>query len=214
MANSASEPGSPAAYEIRSNRLLLRCWSLDDAPDFCALLDRNFHHLEPFIPWMRAGRPSLEATVARLRDYRAKFDSDVDFRYAMVLRETDELIGELMLSTRTGPASREVGYLVDQAHTGRGLATEASAMGIRVALQLYDCDRVELHCSPHNAASIRVAEHLGFAHEATLGRRYEVGEGDRQDSMIWTLFRDRANVEIMPAPETEAFDVLGRKLAM
>lgn len=200
------------AYELRSARLLLRCWREDDAPSFRALLDRNDQALRPFITWMRDEPAPLEHTRARLAGYRLAFDEGRDFRYGMFDAADERLIGELMLSTRTGEGSREVGYLVDQSEAGKGFASEASAMAIRLAFQHSQVDRVELHCSPRNRASVRIAEKLGFRHIRTLPAHYRNSEGDVEDSMIWMLNQEEWDRETFPASETQAFDKTGRRL--
>src|SRR5688500_16306055 len=96
-----------SAYEMSSPRLLARCWTADDAEAFRALVDRNDQHLRPFIGWMRAEPMPLDATRQRLLRYRERFLADEDFRYA--LRDLGgRLIGELILSTRSGGNTREV----------------------------------------------------------------------------------------------------------
>ncbi len=202
-----------AAHRILSPRLLARCWSPDDAEAFRALLDANDRHLRPFIPWMRQEPQPLEATRARLAAHRERFLAGRDFRYALCERE-GRLIGELILSTRSGPGSREVGYLVDHACTGRGYATEAAAMALRAGFGLGGVERILLYCSPDNRPSVRVAEKLGFSLLRLLPKHAEDSTGELSDLMEWELRREAFAATLAATLPVQAFDAQGRTLAL
>lgn len=204
-------PTNTLAYCIESPRLLARCWSADDAEAFRALIDANDRHLRPFIPWMRDEPQPLAATRARLAAHRERFLAGEDFRYALCLRD-ETLIGEMILSTRSGPGTREVGYLVDHGHTGQGLATEATAMALRVAFDWLGIARVLLRCSPENAASVAVARRLGFSLDSVHPAHSPDSEGVLRDLMDWTI--DAAGFRSGPfaALAVAVFDAQGKAL--
>lgn len=177
---------SVSPFRIESERLVARCWRESDAPAFRALLDRNNEHLRPFIPWMSAQPQSLEQTRARLATDEQRFIDGIDFRYALLDGEAN-LIGELILSTRNGENSREVGYLLDQSVTGRGYAFEACCLLVRAAFEYCNAEAVELHCSPKNLASVRIAEKSGFRLREVRENHSVDSEGRPDDSMIWTM---------------------------
>lgn len=207
-----TEPTARPAYRLETERLVIRCWAPDDAPRLRVALDELDAHLRPWIPWMRGEPRTLAQTTARLRGYRAQFDLDRDYRYAVLDPSEAELIGETGLYTRAGPGAREIGYWTHARHAGQGYAREASAAMVRVAFDVDGVDRVEIHCAPGNAASASVPRKLGFTHEATLARRIEDSEGSVHDVMIWTLLsRDYPR---SPAREQRvaAFDCLGSRL--
>jgi ribosomal-protein-serine acetyltransferase len=195
-------------FSVRSPRLLARCWEADDADAFRALLDRNDRYLRPFIPWMRDEPQSLEQTRARLLGYRERFVAGEDFRYALFADGT--LIGEVMLSPRSGPGTREVGYLLDRSATGHGYATEAAAMACRAAFDFAMVKRVHLHCSPENTASVRVAQKLGFTLLEVHEKCYEDSEGVLRDSMHWMLDTDLYLRSPAAHLLVDAFDAGGR----
>lgn len=182
-------PGGPA-YRVRSARLLMRCWNPEDAPALRQALDESDQHLRPWIPWMREEPRTLAQTTSWLRQSRAAFDRDVNYRYAVMDAASGALVGETGLYTRVGAGAREVGYWIRKARRGGGCAGEAANAMVRVAFEVDGVDRVELHCAPDNAASVAVARRLGFTHEATLRRRYLDTEDVWRDSMIWVLFRE------------------------
>ncbi|TPV96346.1 MAG: GNAT family N-acetyltransferase [Myxococcales bacterium FL481] len=187
MARSPEHTAGPA-YRLETARLRLRPWAPRDAPRLRASLDRSDADMRPFIPFMKHEPRSLAATAQWLRELRSGFDRDEHYRYAVFGAAGGDLVGEVMLLDRLGDGRREIGYWIDSAHTRRGYGFEASAAMVRVAFELDGVDRVELNCSPINAASVRLAQKLGFTHEATLARRFTNANGDIQDVMVWSLF--------------------------
>lgn len=173
-------------FRIESERLLARCWSADDAEAFRALLDRNNEHLRPFIPWMSKEPQSLDQTRTRIAADEQRFLAGEDFRYALLDREA-RLIGELILSVRNGNGSREIGYLIDKSMTGQGLAFEAACLLTKTAFKYCNARIVELHCSPNNRASVRIAEKLGFHLREIRKDHSEDSEGRMDDSMVWEM---------------------------
>ena len=105
-----------------------------------------------------------------------------------------------------------IGYWIHAAHINQGLATEAAAALTRVAFEVNDVERVEIHCDPANVRSAAVPRKLGYAHEATLRRRAQAGDGTHRDTMIWTLFADTYPGSAAATAEIEAYDARGRRI--
>ncbi len=199
-------------YHIRTERLELRCWSPADAEAMRAALDRSDAHLRPWIPFMAKEPRSLKATVQWLREIRSAFDSDQHYRYAVFA--AGELIGEAMLIGRGhGDDTMEVGYWVDVDHAGHGYATESSAAMVQVGIQCLGLPLLELCCSPTNLASVRVAEKLGFRHDATLRDRFRNPLGELQASMIFSLFAADYPDSMAASLRLEGVDAAGRDVS-
>lgn len=198
-------------FRAESPRLVIRCWSADDAPAFRALLDRNDRHLRPFIPWMRDEPQTLEQTRARLEGYAQRFHAHDDYRFAW-LTTNGTLIGELIISTRRGADCREVGYLLDKDATGKGYAMEATSMATKIAFEVDGVARTEIHCSPENLPSVAIPERLGYTHLETHVQSYMDSEGKLRDSMTWIL--ESGNYMASPASRISvtAFDRNGNAL--
>ena len=210
--NDLARGQKPAAYRVETERLLLRCWSPEDAPVLRAALDASGAHLRPWIPFMKDEPRSLDKTAEWLGGHRANFDLGQQFRYGVFHRESSALVGENMLLARVGPGGLEVGYWTHVNCGGQGYAREASCAMIRVGFEVAGADRIEIHCAPGNTASAAIPEKLGFTHEATLRRRAPDTEGVVHDLMIWTLFRDAYPSSPAAAVPVTAFDSLGRRL--
>ncbi len=200
------------AYRILTPRLVIRCWEPADAPRLARATEESREHLRPEMPWAEQVE-TLDQQVDKLRRFRAALDRGEDFIYGIFDRD-GEILGGTGLHTRQGPNAREIGYWVHAAHVGRGIATEASAALVRVAFEIDRVDRVEIHCSPANPRSARVAEKLGFRHEATLRRRLMVPGREPRDTMIWSLFAEEWRARAEPKIAIEAFDAAGRPIEL
>jgi RimJ/RimL family protein N-acetyltransferase len=201
------------AYRIHTPRLVIRCWEPRDAPELKAAIDQSLDHLRAWMPWARQEPQPLEAKIEFLRRKRGEFDLGQDFSYGIFDRGQGEVLGSTGLHPRVGPDAREIGYWIRQDQIGRGLATEATAALTNVAFTVDRVSRVEIHCSPDNAASLAVPRKLGFQHEATLKERFPLEDGGRRDTMIWTLFAAQFGGSPAAAAKVEAFDAAGRVLA-
>ncbi|HLU65345.1 MAG TPA: GNAT family protein [Kofleriaceae bacterium] len=180
-------PPRGPAYRIETPRLVLRCWALEDAVPLQAVLEEHIAELTPWLSWATREVGTLEQRVADLRRMRRRFDGDEDYGYGVFDRDSGEVVGGCGLHLRAGPGAREIGYWVRPDRWGQGLATELSAALTRVAFEVDGVDRVDVRCDPANRASARVAEKLGYRHEATLRVRLHAGDGSLRDAMIWSM---------------------------
>ena len=183
-------------YRIDTERLVLRCWNPDDAPLLKATIDRNIDHLKPWMPWARAEPTTVEAKFELLRSFRADFDTGRQFVYGLFSPDESEVWGSSGLHRRAGPEALEIGYWVDQARGGQGLAREAAGALVQAAFEVDDIDRVELHHDPRNRRSRRVAEALGFAFQSLRVRDLVMAPGlagrspDLRDSVVWVKYKN------------------------
>jgi RimJ/RimL family protein N-acetyltransferase len=79
-----------------------------------------------------------------------------------------------------------VGYWLRPEARGRGVATHAVGLIARWAFDVLGIARLELSCSPDNAASQRVAERCGFVREGLLRSNIRF-KGGRPDSVLFSL---------------------------
>ena len=123
----------------------------------------SVEHLLPWMPW-----------VAGLTEERISgFNRDAAIAwtegrsYAFVMVDAGRAVGIATLDVSHGGVG-EVGYWVEAAHAGRGLATEASRALLDLAFRDLRLYRVELRAGVGNTRSLRVAEKLGFTREGIL----------------------------------------------
>jgi RimJ/RimL family protein N-acetyltransferase len=199
---------TPPAYRLITPRLLLRCWNPADATLLKEAIDTSLDHLRPWMPWAADEPQELPAKVQLLRSFRGRFDLDTDYVYGIFNLEQTQVLGGAGLHTRIGPGALEIGYWIRASQINQGLATETAAALTRVAFEIHQVHRLEIHCDPANTRSAAVPRKLGYRHEAILRRRIPTRDGAYRDSMIWTLLRDEYPATPAAACRLQAFDAM------
>ena len=199
------------AYIIRTERLLLRCWSPADAPALKSAIDRNLDHLRPWMPWAMDEPSEVGEVADRLRGFRAAFDRDEDYVYGIFDRDEGSVIGGTGMHIHDEGRTHEIGYWMDREHCGRGLTTEAVAALCRLTFEVHGVRRVEVRCDPANVVSWRIPEKLGFKQEGVLRQKVHDADG-AWDSAVWALVPE--DLPASPVSETrlEAWDAMGERL--
>ncbi len=194
-------------YRIETERLVIRCWSPEDAEAYRRAIEASLEHLKRYMLW--AKREPFDDTVTRLRALRAKFDLGEDFVMGIFDRD-GEVVGGTGLHPRVGPVGIEIGYWVHGDWVRRGVATETAGVLTRVAFECAKKRVVEIRCAHNNLASAAVPRKLGFEHEATLPRRLEVSDGSFEDSLIFAMHADQYPSSKARTFRLKAFDAAGR----
>lgn len=195
-------------YRLHSERLVIRCWEPIDAPLMHAAVTESLDHLRPWMPWAKHGAGSLDDRVQRMRQWRADFDLDRDYTFAIFDSAEKTVLGSSGLHRRSARADTlEIGYWVHVNHIGRGVASETTRTLTYAALRWFGATRVEIHCDPKNVRSARVPQKLGYQHETTLIGNLEM-HGKPRDTMIWAI----DSTALTQQPSVRAFDVRGVEL--
>jgi RimJ/RimL family protein N-acetyltransferase len=144
---------------VETDRLLLRTWRLEDAER----LDEIYRQPE-FLEHM----PPADG-VSRVESYRRLWEEVGFCTWAACERETGRLIGRIGLMRHDDwPLARnpvEVGWTLDRAYWGRGLATEGGRAGVDAWRTYLPDETVYSFTVPENTRSRAVMERLGM----TLG---------------------------------------------
>lgn len=103
----------------------------------------------------------------------------------------ERIIGSVALSNIVYGAflSCHLGYRLDEVEEGKGYMTEALQAVIGYAFQELKLHRIEANIMPHNAASFRVVEKLGFTSEG-LARKYLKINGKWEDHVHMVLLNE------------------------
>lgn len=199
------------AYRIVTPRLVIRCWEPQDAVKLKEAIDSSIAHLLPWLPWAQNEPEPLERKYERIRRWRGNFDLGTEFVYGVFDRAESRVLGGTGLHNRVGPEACEIGYWVRADSTGQGLATEFSAALTRVAIEVEQVSRVEIHMVVGNQRSASVPRKLGFVHEATVRRPHPDG-GPLFETMVWTMFADRYPGSPAATYPVEAYDFAGQRI--
>jgi RimJ/RimL family protein N-acetyltransferase len=141
------------------------------------------------MPFAAAEPEPFISKIERLRRMRSNFDSNIDYAYGIFNQESTKLIGSTGLHPRVGPGAIEIGYWIHKDFINQGFATEATSALTKVAFEINQVERIEIHCSIENLRSATIPRKLGYSHEANLRKR-SFANGVSSDQMIWSLFAE------------------------
>jgi ribosomal-protein-alanine N-acetyltransferase len=143
-----------------------------------------------------ANRPRLEPYEPDSDDPESRYRLDGIERWVeqpgrFVIVDDGAVAGTLGLFNSSGPplSSAIIGYWVDEARAGRGLATRAVAEALDVAFGELQLHRLEAGTRPDNRASQRVLERNGFTCVGLLRRHLLIG-GEWCDHLLWERLAD------------------------
>jgi ribosomal-protein-alanine N-acetyltransferase len=167
-----------------SDTVVLREARVADAASLAAAYDRNRDHLAPWDP----ARPPSFFTEHGQRSLLTQrlATSAAGEGQAFLLVEGDDVVGGISLNQIVrGPAQRAtVGYWIDHAHVGRGLATAAVGAVVDFATETLRLHRLEAGALPRNTASRAVLTRSGFV-EYGYAASYLRIAGEWEDHVLY-----------------------------
>jgi ribosomal-protein-serine acetyltransferase len=157
------------------------------AEEIYRLIDANREHLRRWLPFVDATqepgytRDFLKGQLHGLAEGRA---------LTLVVFDGGRIVGVLGLN-RIDSVNRTaaIGYWLDKAATGRGVATRAVRRLVSLAFEFFPVDKLEIHCAPPNTASCAIPQRLGFTREGQLRRSLRAHEFT-DDRVVWGLLRE------------------------
>jgi RimJ/RimL family protein N-acetyltransferase len=176
------------AYPIRTERLLLRPVTVDDADALLAYRSRaDVTRYVPFEPMTR------EQIVERIGGQWARTEL-TDAGQALMLgaevAATGELAGDVILFWRSREhAGGEIGYVFDPGLSRRGYATEAARATLRLGFECLGLHRIIARIDERNEASARLARRLGMRQEARLVR-HELFKGEWSTELDFAMLAE------------------------
>lgn len=151
-------------YNVTTERLIIRCYRLTDAPHFMAAVQNSIKELEPWMSWAKESPTNLDTVVETIRKYRGNFDLDVDNKYVITDKE-DNFIGNVGIHSWSGGKTigKEIGYWIDTRYVGKGYVTEAVTALCKVLFEIEKIDKIIIKCRNENTSSIKIPKKLGFS---------------------------------------------------
>jgi [ribosomal protein S5]-alanine N-acetyltransferase len=163
-----------------------------DAREWARLRTRNEHWLTPWEPsvglaWADRHTPTAYRAMRRAVARRARLGMSLPF----ALRYEGRLAGQVTVDNvvRGALRSGHLGYWLDSAVAGRGVASLAVALVCDHAFGPVGLHRLQADIRPENVPSRRLVERLGFRQEA-LFRRYLDIDGAWRDHLGYALLAE------------------------
>ena len=179
--------GWPGA--ITRGDLRLRPLSLRDESEWYTIRGRNHDWLTPW----EASEPTGLLPSKSFRGFVRAQRREARRAIAMplVIEREGRFVGQITLGNVVWGSLRSgyIGYWVDQAVAGRGIATSSVAMLIDHVLAPGRLHRVEINIRPENTASLRVMEKLALREEG-MRRSYLHIAGEWRDHISFAITAD------------------------
>jgi ribosomal-protein-alanine N-acetyltransferase len=177
--------------QIAGSKIRLVGPALIDAEDLLELRYRNKATWGPVSPPAGPLGYELDFQEKGLRDLVKQWRRQRDYVFG-VLNEDGKLIGQAGIENVYLGAYRSanIGFLIDQAQTGHGYATEAVQLLLGFAFDRLMLRRVQAGVLADNAPSIRVLTKCGFEREGVARDFLHITEG-WSDHVIYAITRPK-----------------------
>jgi [ribosomal protein S5]-alanine N-acetyltransferase len=175
--------------ELTGWRIRLRTLTEDDYAEWYDVRARCREWLVPWEPRPQGSPTTPEdkaSFVARCAARERERQMGTGYGFGIFVE--GQLGGEITLSSiQRGPFQNAfVGYWVDQAMAGKGLAPEATVVVLRFAFEELALHRIEVAIVPRNRASRRVVEKLELRQEGVALRYLEI-DGRWEDHVRYAI---------------------------
>ncbi len=172
--------GERLPLEIRTERLRLRPWRMDDVEDVLAYAtDPEWARYSPSVP-QPYERMHAEASLT------ASIAADRAVIPIWAIEFEGHAIGGTNLRIEPDHARAEIEYSIARAHWGKGFVTEVCRAVIDIAFRTLPLNRVQARALTENLASQRVMEKAGMTYEGRL-RHFLLHRGEPADVAMYSI---------------------------
>jgi ribosomal-protein-alanine N-acetyltransferase len=137
----------------------IRPWTVDDAGCLAAIYARNWEEIRTTEPWRPPDFCTEPGQRRRISDALVRSDM-----LHFVILEGTAAVGTIGFEqlVRGEEKTADLGYWVDRAQRGRGIASQAVMLAVEYAFNVLGLGRVRANVEPDNVASRRVLDRTGF----------------------------------------------------
>jgi RimJ/RimL family protein N-acetyltransferase len=180
-------------YPLETARLTLRPFVPGDLDDLFAIQSRP--DVARFLYWDARDREQVRRALDRKTGQSVLAEEGQGLTLAVVWHEVGAVVGEVNLQWLSREHRQgEVGFVFHPAYQGRGLATEAAEVMLRLGFAGLGLHRIIGRCDARNLPSARLLERLGMRREAHFVHN-ELFKGEWGDEFVYALldheWRDR-----------------------
>lgn len=158
----------------------LRTPDITDAPQFWKVVAQNRAELAASFKWV-GGISDIASAIHFIGEEKKRLAAEVAEPF--LLFKSGDLVGAVSLMLGKS-GEFEVGYFLDKALRGRGLARTAVARVLNYGFYDLGLLHAQINTSHLNFASQRLAERLGFTYQQTTPGTWLEGQAD---TMIYSL---------------------------
>ena len=184
-------PSIDEAHFIRGDGVYLRPGLMRDYDQWRWVREFSRDFLIPWEPTWNNEDLTRSAFRGRVRRYGDEIEKDRSYPFFIFRARDDVLMGGLTLGqVRRGVAqTTTLGYWMGKPHAGKGYMAKAVRAAAGFAFQTLRLHRIEAACLPHNTASIRLLEGVGFTREGYARANLKIN-GVWQDHVLYGLLEN------------------------
>ncbi|MEW4371379.1 GNAT family N-acetyltransferase [Paenibacillus kandeliae] len=177
---------------MQNETIQVRLVQVEDAAQLLDMETANREFFQQFTGAREESFYTLEGQQELARKRMERAAQDVGYWFVIVHRETEQIIGLIMLTevVRDNLQSCWIGYFLNHLHNGKGIMTAAVKMVVDYAFEELHLHRLEAGVMPHNIGSLRVLEKVGFAREGLARKNVKIN-GVWQDHVTLGIVNPR-----------------------
>ncbi|MDY0209577.1 MAG: GNAT family protein [Bacilli bacterium] len=168
---------------LTTKRLILREIEDKDCYDMYEYACLSF--IGPSAGW--EPHESLSHTKNIIKLFKGKIDYGQLGVFAIVLQESNKMIGTIELHSYIKGFKAELGYTINPRYWGKGYAIEAAKVIIAWGFDYLELRRIECIMFCNNHQSVRVCEKLGLTFEGKRKKGYMLYDGTVNDVLCYSI---------------------------
>ena len=173
---------------FQTARLTLRPFEITDDVDLLAITSD-----ELTTKFLYPAHTKLEEAQNMLANY---YKEEPIGKYAVVLNETNTVIGAVEFRIDRETKSGDLGYLLNSNYWGKGYMTEACRAMLAVAFNDLQLNRVHAGCESENTASENVMKRIGMVKEGVT-RQDHLSVTGICDSLRYSILKSEYDTQQM-----------------
>lgn len=175
---------------LRSDKVMLRTPVAADYVQWARLREQSRRFLTPWEPVWPADDLTRISFRHRLKRYNKEIRAGSAYPFFVFSPDGETLLGGLTMAQiqRGVTQSAIIGYWMGEPYAGKGYMAAAARLVIGFGFDTLHLNRLEASCLPHNAASVRLLEKVGFQREG-YARKYLCIDGRWQDHLLYGMVR-------------------------
>ena len=172
---------------LESDLVILRRYSLEDAPELYEAISTSVDRVYPWLPWCHPNY-TLEEIKSWLKTKPQRWNEGKEFGFS--IRDfQNKIVGGCGIGIGTRLWSGNLGYWLRTGFTGNGYATAATKLLVEFGIQQLQLKRIEIVASIENVPSQKVAERAG-AYKEGISRNRLLIHDKLHDAVIYSFIPD------------------------
>lgn len=184
---------SPKDLHIETERLLIRPYTVDDAPAIKEAIDSSLPELLPFMPWAKNEPQDIDAKKELIEHWNKEIEEDKDYTLGIFDKVSGDFIGSTGYHKRNRKGILEIGYWCTTKHTKKGFITESSKALTDFAFDKLNIDSVHIVTENTNINSKAIPKRLGYNLEYSCRTGEFDSDGKRKIANYWVIFKEEWN---------------------